>query len=236
MLSKDICYMRLNGLFEHDGAAGVADQVRAWAAEGDFGLILDLRRASGRHVPAAAAIAGLFAEAGSMLLAFRDRDDQDIAVYRAGTGPALAMPVMVLTDRDTRGAAEVLAAVFSGSVRGAMLFGQRSKGDPLVRTEVPLSSGERLRIATRRLVLADGTAYDGSRGVQPDITAGTAPRPGEDYEPSPPGEEPSEQEEEDRRLRERVKGDPVLRRAADVLLGLKALNIGTFGHPTDTAD
>ena len=115
-----------------------------------------------------------------------------------------------------------------------MLLGQPTKGDPLVREALPLGSGEHLYIVTRRLVVADGTAYSGHQGVRPDIAVAARDLPREQYEPEPTDDEPTEEEQQDRLLRERVKGDAVLTRAVDVLLGLKALNIGTFGKPTDS--
>ena len=44
----------------------------------------------------------------------------------------------------------------------------------------------------------------------------------------------SDQEKEDRKLRDRVRGDAALRRATDILLGLKALNIRGNGKPENT--
>ena len=52
--------------------------------------------------------------------------------------------------------------------------------------------------------------------------------PASEYEPEPATagkKDLSSEEKEDQLLRERVRGDETLRRAVDVLLGLKALNI-----------
>ena len=109
-----------------------------------------------------------------------------------------------------------------------MLIGLSTSGDPLVREVVDLPNGEHLYLASKRLVVADGTIYDGWEGVKPDLTVEPTAAPAIDYEPEPPEDgkkESSDEEKEDKMLRERVRGDETLRRAVDILLGLKALNI-----------
>ncbi len=71
-------------------------------------------------------------------------------------------------------------------------------------------------------------ALDGQQGVEPDVKVTQQGARTEEYEPSPTiiKRETLEEELEDKAMRERVKGDPTLRRATDILLGLKALNIG----------
>ena len=91
-----------------------------------------------------------------------------------------------------------------------------------------LPDGEHLYLASKRLVVADGTIYNGSEGVKPDLVVAPTAVPATEYEPEPAAEgqkELSSEEKEDKLLRERVRGDETLRRAVDVLLGLKALNI-----------
>jgi C-terminal processing protease CtpA/Prc len=190
--------------------------------------VLDLRGAGGADAQSAADAASLFAESGALLFTFRDAHDQDIAVYKSNASLLLNMPAMILIDEETRGAAELLAAALAGSTRGIMLIGSVSSGDPLVREVQDLPSGEHLYLASRRLVVADGKIYNGSEGVKPDLVVAPTAVPASEYEPEPAQEgqkELSSEEKEDKLLRERVRGDETLRRAVDVLLGLKALNI-----------
>lgn len=230
-LPFQLAYLQINRLREGTGAR-VVEILRAWADEGRYGILMDLRGADGEDLDSVKAIAELFAEPGALLFAFRDKDDQDLHVAHAGDGGPLTQPVMVLVDGKTGGAAEVLAAVLSDSVRGAMLFGQRTQGDMLVRETVTLPDGSRLYLATRRLATADGSVYMGKQGVRPDVVTARMDEDTSMYRPIRSARtEVLEEELEQEQLYHRLRGDAVLRRAADVLLGLKALNIRPRGNP-----
>ena len=237
-LPLGLCYLQLNGVFEGCGR-DVVSSLRGWAESGRAGVVIDLRGADGMDLESVADIAGVFAESGAMLFAVRDMDNQDIGVYNAKTQTNLGMPAMVLVDSKTVGAAEILAAVLSGSVRGAMLLGNVTGGDPVVRDWIALSSGESLYTMARRIVLADGHIYDGREGVKPDVVLLENAPAMPEFEPEAApvnGREITEEEKQDKKLRERVKNDAALRRAVDVLLGLKALNIRGAGfseNPTN---
>jgi len=228
-LPSGIYYLRLNGVYERSGK-DVISTLRGWVGDDDTGVILDLRGAGGVDVESAGDIASLFAEPNSLLYAYRDAQDQDLSVRKARPGVAFDMPAMVLIDGRTTGAAELLAAALSGSGRGVMLLGNPSRGDPMVRELIDLSDERKLYIVTRRLVTADGKVYNGKEGIQPDLLARQTHVV--EYEPELTmfdKKDMSEEEKADRELRNRVRGDPVLQRAVDMLLGLKALDIGGNG-------
>ena len=229
--SRDLAYMKLNGLYEPDAGRSVVSTLRGWSETGRFGFILDLRGATGNDLAAVQAIGSLFAPAGSLLFAFRDREEQDVSTHKALSGDPLKTPVVVLVDQGTSGAAEVLAAVLADSVRGALLIGEATSGDPLIRDVVSLPKQRLLYLATRRLVTADGAVYDGHAGLQPDVVAPRTAASADYYEPEamPDRRATLPQEAEDRALRDRWRGDPALRQAVDLLLGLKALNIRADG-------
>lgn len=228
---RDLAYLKLNGLYAPDAGRSVVATLRGWSETGRYGFILDLRGATGDDLAAVEAIGSLFARAGSLLFTFRDRQDQDVSIHKALTGDPLQTPVVVLVDEATAGAAEVLAAVMADSVQGALLIGSSTAGDPLIRDVVELPQGRRMYLATRRLVTADGQVYDGHQGVAPDVTAPRIAAAADFYEPEalPDRRATLPQELEDRALRDRWRGDPALRQAVDLLLGLKALNIRSAG-------
>lgn len=226
-------YLRVLGLYEGSGQE-LIPALRAWDSEAYCGIVLDLRGANGMDLEAVADVASLFADEGALLFSVRDTRDQDIAVFRARSGSRMTTPVMALIDEETTGAAEALAAVLSGSVRGAMLLGSETKGNPGVRQAVALPGGGHLYLATRRLVLADGRKYDGREGVAPDVRVTASDDAHFEYEPaSDEGKPATPEDREKRQLRDRVRGDPALRRAVDILLALKALNIHGTGRPAD---
>jgi carboxyl-terminal processing protease len=234
----DFCYLKLNGFYDGAGKT-VVSNLQQWSRSGRFGVIIDLRGAGGTDLDSAGKIAGLFADDGAVLFTLRDSENQDLQVVKNTEATHIGMPAMVLVDDQTTGASEVLAAALEASVRGAMLLGQPTAGDPMIREIVPLPTGEKLYVATRRLVMANGKVYDGREGVTPAVEVTASADMQTEYEPSTPlagAKELSEEEKEHRQLRERVRGDATLRRAVDVLLGLKALNIRGFGKSETRAD
>jgi len=126
------------------------------------GVILDLRYAAGDDYASAAATAELFVKKAQPLLNWgngmvRSKDNSD----------ALSVPVAVLVNRQTVGAAEALAAVLRETGAGLVL-GSSTAGQAMIAQEFPLKNGERLRIATAPIQLGDGSALSG-QGLKPDI-------------------------------------------------------------------
>lgn len=226
LFPRAIGYARVNGWFP-GAATSLAAVVRAWAAEERAGAILDLRGAGGDDVEGVASLAGLFASPGSLLFSFRDRDGNELASHRAPADAApLAIPLIVLVDARTAGAAELFAAVASDSLLGSLVVGRATAGDPSIREGLPLPGGHVLYIATRHAVTGNGLLLDGTEGLAPNLPVSA--RPGRtEYEPDGAGDRRQRLEEEalDRALRDRIRGDDDLQRAVDVVLGLKALNI-----------
>ena len=223
---QGIGYLKVNGLYTNSGAI-IVEQLHAWQSTNCFGVILDIRGADGIDLESVVDIGSLFARAGDTLFILRDGYNTAVTAYQAKTSPPLDKPVMVLIDHNTSGAAEVLAGLLS-ACKGAMLIGTPTRGDDRVRTIIPLSSDRVLYIATRRIELGKGPAYY-QKGVLPHVRVTSTNEPAI-RENEFAEEEPdifagiSEQERQDRALINRIDGDMILRRAADILLGLKALN------------
>ena len=222
-------YLRAAGLFEGAGVE-IAAALERWQAADKFGAILDLRGANGVAAGEIPAVAARFVPVAADLYAFTDRQGNEIEVVKSGPAPAETLPLMVLVDEETSGAAELLAAVLSGSVQGAMVIGRETAGDPLIREPKKLSTGRHALLATRQLKTPDGMVYAGANGVVPDVAITDAALAETVYEPEAPvlrkGKSLTDEEKEDKALRDRTRNDTYLRRATDVLLGLKALGYG----------
>ncbi|MGD9613757.1 MAG: S41 family peptidase [Kiritimatiellia bacterium] len=222
-------YMRAAGLYAGAGAE-IAAALDQWRTAEKFGAILDLRGANGTAEGEIPAVAAKFAPVADVLYALTDRLGNEIAVVPAGPAPAESLPLMVLVDEETSGAAELLAAVLAGGVKGAMVIGRETAGDPMIREPKKLSTGRYALLATRQLRTADGTVYAGAGGVAPDVAITAAALDETVYEPEAPvlrkGQALTDEEKEDKALRDRTRNDTYLRRATDVLLGLKALGYG----------
>jgi hypothetical protein len=138
------------------------------------GLVLDLRFAGGNDYEAAAAVADLFTAKERVLL------DWGGGVARSkAKSDAISLPVAVLVNGQTSGAAEALAAVMR-ETGTALLLGGTTAGTATVAKEFPLKNGQRLLIATQPVKLGDGTVLS-MRGVKPDIEVTVSPEAERDF-------------------------------------------------------
>ena len=225
---QGIGYLKINGLYTNSGCV-VAEQLNEWQNDTNcFGAILDMRGAGGADLESSVAIASLFSGQGKTLFTLRDGSGDVTATHRAKPAGGFEKPAMVLIDRDTAGASEILAGALSNH-RGAMLIGTPSRGDNRIRDIIPLSGEQVLYIATQQVELDNGPDYH-MQGVTPHIAVTQTEKPPSTNIPPAYTEndifkEISEQERNDAALIRRISGDEVLQRATDILLGLKALNI-----------
>jgi hypothetical protein len=130
------------------------------------GVILDLRFVAGNDYAAAAAAADCFLNSDQPLLSW-------------GTGSAsatkktnaIAVPVAILVNSQTTGAAEALAASLREANIG-LILGGTTAGQANIFKEFSLGNGEKLRIATAQIKLGDGTPL--AHGLKPDIAVETS--------------------------------------------------------------
>ena len=222
-----MCFIKVNGLYENSGAQ-IVSQLVAWAETKCAGIILDLRNADGGDLQAAADTAGLFISGDAPIMNVRDGSGSVVSSYTGKAGKAIDAPLMVLINRNTSNAAEALAAALSAG-KGVLLIGTSTRGDDCLREFVPLADGRIVYLATRRIEINHAPSYHGM-GVNPHVSVTQANDPVKAEETA--GDEEnglftklSEEEKLNRALLRRTKGDAVLQRATDILLGLKALNI-----------
>ena len=126
--------------FGADTAARVKSLVEANAAKARNGLVIDLRGVSSGDPEAAYAVARLFAKGDLGALTRRSEELQSFAGAEA---PVWQGKTVVLVDRGTLGAAEVLATVLRQKIK-ADLVGERTFGYAGRQGSADLSSGGRL--------------------------------------------------------------------------------------------
>ncbi|HEX3989510.1 MAG TPA: S41 family peptidase, partial [Verrucomicrobiae bacterium] len=79
---------------------------------------------------------------------------------------AILMPVAILINSQTAGAAEALGAALREAGAG-LILGSVSSGQASVFKEIPLSNGDKLRVAVAAVIVGDGKLL--TNGVAPDI-------------------------------------------------------------------
>ena len=159
VFDKSFGYVRLNRV-----APGVGDQIvdAIRSARGLKGVVLDLRFARGDDYNATIEAANAFIDAEQTLLKWGEQTGKT----KANTA-AVKLPLVVLVNRQTSGAAEALAGALSLS-QAALLVGNRTAGQAMAWENFPLSSGQQLRIARSNVELGNGKAI-GSEGLTPDL-------------------------------------------------------------------
>jgi hypothetical protein len=132
------------------------------------GVVLDLRYAEGDDYAAAAAAADWFTSRGEPLLNW----GTGIVSSHEKTN-AIGVPVVVLVNHETAGAAEALAAMLR-EVGAGLVLGGRTAGQAMVLKDFPLSAGGQLRIAVAPVTLGNGSPLP-AQGINPDITVAVNP-------------------------------------------------------------
>ncbi len=212
---------------------GAADLVLgAWEAASTgrtAGVVLDLRATGGMDLTEAARIAAVARPGRPNLFELESRvaGVEDMVVASRASPIAATAPMVVLIGPHTADAAEALAVALTGGSVPVMCIGQPTMGS-LCRYEwVPLGGDLLAWLPVRRLKI-EGTVL--GETVHPQIEV--AARPAASRETATgaaaglnPKRRASAEEEEDRRLRERIAGDAELERAVNLLLAVHALGL-----------
>jgi carboxyl-terminal processing protease len=151
-------------------AVGTAKAARAATrrleSKGARGLVLDLRGNPGGLLRQAVAVASLFLEEGRTVVALTGVNRPESLIY-AHRGQKTRLPVVVLVDRRSASAAEVVAAALHEHGR-ALVLGEPTFGKSLVQEidRLPAGGALKLTVATYRTP----TGRDISAGgVVPDV-------------------------------------------------------------------
>ena len=119
------------------------------------GLILDLRQDPGGLLKESVAVADKFLPKGAVVVSQRGRSSPEI-VYRAKNGNGgKNYPIIVLVNRGTASAAEIVSGAIQDHDRGLVL-GENTFGKGLVQTVYPLSDHTGLALTTARYYTPSG--------------------------------------------------------------------------------
>ncbi len=142
--------------------------VANFAAKNVNALIMDLRASPATtDLPLAAEFAKRFCPKGKTLFTLRKPVGHQDRVFSSDRDPAFRGLVMVLTDGDTVGAAEAIAAALR-FYNKALLIGQVTAGRAAEYSDLSLPSGKILRVAVAEMVSPDGRPLF-PEGIKPDL-------------------------------------------------------------------
>jgi hypothetical protein len=168
ILDERIGYIRL-------GALDASALTQMDAALGNFAgksigsLILDIRAIpAGSEFDIAAEFARRFCPKGKILFTIQKPNAKQERILTADKDPLFSGILIVLTDADTAGAAEALAATLRKNA-GAMIVGMPTAGVAVEFAEFPLGAGKMLRVAVSQVLLPESGALF-PLGIKPDLT------------------------------------------------------------------
>jgi hypothetical protein len=131
------------------------------------GLIIDLRASNARDFASAADFAKRFCPKGKALFNLRKPAARQARQFTSDRDPMFQGLIVALTDAETSGGAEALAAVLK-LYNKALIVGQPTAGRAVEYSDQPLPSGKILRVASGEAVLPDGQSLF-PVGVKPDL-------------------------------------------------------------------
>ena len=219
MLDSNIAYLKIPYLAPGKTADG-RKQLDGLLKKGATGVILDLRFSAGGEETEAVELANLFVDSGT--IGYLQGQKFDKKLLQANPKDALTkVPLAVLVNQGTGGAAEIVAGAIADSHRG-QLVGVKTFGMGSVQKFIPLENGSGLLLSVAKYYTPSGKEIQRVEaqlsGIKPTIEVFDAadevidPNADDELEVQPPAPKKTEPAiEEDRQLNKAIEflKDPV---------------------------
>ncbi|MDX6602499.1 MAG: carboxyl-terminal processing protease [Solirubrobacterales bacterium] len=166
--SRTLGYVRLIS-FSEGAHVALREAVEKVEEKGAEGIVLDLRGNGGGLLEEAVLTASVFLPKDEVVVT-TDSRTQGHTVYKTVGDNLPAVPAVVLIDRNTASAAEILTAALADDA-GARVIGTRSYGKGVFQQEIGLSNGGALKLTIGEYFTPDGVNLAKSHGIHPDVQA-----------------------------------------------------------------
>ncbi len=204
MMDDGIGYVQVDG-FTKGKAQEIANKVRALQKAGARNLILDLRNCSAGDESEGIATANLFLNHGTITYLQGQKYPRE--AFNADASKAVTnLPLVVLVNKGTAGAAEVVAAAVLENARGDVV-GDKTFGDGSVQKVIPFPDGSALILSVAKYYSPSGKAIQDS-AVTPNILVADGdddgPLPEDEDGAAPPQEEKKPAPQQDEQLHKAI--------------------------------
>ncbi|MVB10986.1 Carboxy-terminal processing protease CtpA [Caprobacter fermentans] len=164
MINGNAAYLKISE-FTQDTPAKFSSSLNKLLGEGACGLVVDLRNNPGGSVEAAAKVLDVLLPAGNTVSS-RDKSGKVTVEYASKSGE-VDLPVSVLINGSTYGAAEIFAADIRDFKKG-LLVGEKTAGYGTKDEAVPLSDGSAMILSVADYLTLGGKTFNGT-GIGADM-------------------------------------------------------------------
>ncbi|HOV56600.1 MAG TPA: S41 family peptidase [Rhodanobacteraceae bacterium] len=142
-------------------------RLREKAATPLHGVVLDLRSNPGGLLTSAVEVSDAFLDSGTIVTTRGRLKEADLSFGATPGDISGGAPLVVLVDKGTASAAEIVAGALKDNRRG-LVMGQKTFGKGSVQTVLPLDDGHAVKLTTARYFTPSGVSIQAA-GIVPDI-------------------------------------------------------------------
>lgn len=154
--------------FQERTPADIETALQKLKSEGMKALILDLRNNPGGLLEVSTRVAGKFIPKGKIIAFTKGNEPNQNVVFKSeGTDEYLDFPIMVLVNKGSASASEIVAGAIQDHKRG-LIIGTNTFGKGSVQAVIPLADGSALRLTTARYYTPNNKSIN-KEGITPDI-------------------------------------------------------------------
>jgi carboxyl-terminal processing protease len=167
MLKDGIAKIQVTS-FSDNTAKELSSALDDMKKKGMKGLILDLRGNPGGLLDQAVDISSMFVPNGEIVLQVEDRSGKK-QIFKSRNNGELKQPVVVLIDKGSASASEIVAAAVKESA-GIQLIGEKSFGKGTVQTAEDFKDGSNFKYTAAKWLTPKGN-WIHKKGIEPDLKA-----------------------------------------------------------------
>lgn len=168
---KDVAILKLTKFGDDTNAEWVkaaSEIAKRYTAGTVKGMVLDLRDNPGGYLQSAVYIGSDFLPEGSLVVKQEAYDGTSEDYYVERPGKLLSIPVVVLVNKGSASAAEIVSGALRDYKR-AKLVGEKTFGKGSVQEAVDLKKGAGLHVTVAKWIFPKGD-WINDKGVEPDVT------------------------------------------------------------------
>lgn len=166
MIRPGTGYIGLTGGFQHTTGEELHDAISTLRSQGMRQIVLDLRGNPGGLLDQAIDVASEFLPRGQVVVSVRGREYSQPVLYRSNGNETEDSPLVVLINRNSASASEIVAGAIQDHGRG-LIVGETSFGKALVQRVFNLPYGTGLTLTTAKYYTPYG------RSLQRDYSTGS---------------------------------------------------------------